>query len=81
MKCKDCKWWDNVDTEDCKDTDYEDYGYCRRRSPSIVLGMINMIPEQCGMWPFVYEDAWCGEFTAKKIKPGPGANACDSNQD
>ncbi len=61
--CKDCKWWDYIDSENVDNTG--GFGECKRNAP-----LPYHIPDSnVGIsvkWPVTDDDDWCGEFEDKK---------------
>jgi len=52
-KCKDCRWW--------KDLENKKYGLCRRKCPIVAYCTSPDYPTETE-WPWTEPDDWCGEL-------------------
>lgn len=66
-RCEKCRFWDRDDDNDpgpCQ---------CRRHAPVFCpeYWHFEECPENAdhGLWPFTYDDSWCGEFQHKEPAP------------
>ena len=58
--CKNCRYWMG------RRNDYK--GGCRRHAP-VYLILSTEVPHQPeGIWPFTWNEAWCGDYEASPKK-------------